>query len=179
MLGPLPLSSARVVVELGSGTGVMTQALLRRIPFNATLFAFEINPRFSRYLRSAVSDPRLVVVNASAETLRQELSGSGCKHVDAVVSSLALGFMSDPQRRTILGEISSVLHKDGAFTQYQYLHGLELRDGQLSRFDVAKLLRRHFRSVQRKIIWRNLPPAFVFVCRKPWCSERLMACPTE
>jgi hypothetical protein len=34
-----------------------------------------------------------------------------------------------------------------------------------------QLLRRHFRSVQRRIVWRNLPPAFVFMCRGSLCAE--------
>src|ERR1035437_5900465 len=67
MLGHVSLERARVVVEVGPGTGAMTQALLNLIPFDATLLAFEINSRFSRYLKSHISDPRLVVINASAE----------------------------------------------------------------------------------------------------------------
>jgi phospholipid N-methyltransferase len=54
MVRPLPLKRARIVVEVGPGTGVMTRALLDVIPFEATLLAFEINPRFSRYLKSNV-----------------------------------------------------------------------------------------------------------------------------
>jgi phospholipid N-methyltransferase len=94
MLQPLPLKKTKVVVELGSGTGVMTQALLNLIPFDATLFAFEINPRFLQHLKSTVSDPRLVLINASAESIELELRRRGYRRADAVVSSLALGFMS-------------------------------------------------------------------------------------
>src|SRR4030095_6761995 len=46
MIEPLPLAQAKLVVEFGPGTGVMTRALLKRIPTDATLLAFEINPRF-------------------------------------------------------------------------------------------------------------------------------------
>src|SRR5438445_1066865 len=66
MLRPLPTTNARVVIELGPGTGVMTRALLDLLPFDATLLAFEINPRFARHLRSTISDPRLVVIHARA-----------------------------------------------------------------------------------------------------------------
>jgi hypothetical protein len=34
-----------------------------------------------------------------------------------------------------------------------------------------KLLHQYFRSVQRRVIWRNLPPAFVFVSREALCGE--------
>ena len=170
MLRPLPLKSARVVVELGPGTGAMTQALLNLIPFDATLLAFEINSRFSRHLRSNVSDSRLDVINASAETLRKEVHRRGYERVDAAVSSLALGFMPDWQRRAFLSELGNLLGEAGVFTQFQYFHALQLKNGQVRRFDLTELLHKYFHSVQRRVIWRNLPPAFVFVCRRPLCA---------
>ena len=167
MLGPLPLERARVVVEVGPGTGAMTQALLNLIPLDATLLAFEINSRFSRYLRSNVSDSRLDVINASAEMLKKEVHRRGYQRVDAVVSSLALGFMPAWQRRAFLSKLGSLLGEAGVFTQYQYFHRLQLKNGQVRKFDLVQLLHRYFSSVQRRIIWRNLPPAFVFACRGP------------
>lgn len=165
MLRPLQLENARVVVELGPGTGVMTRAMLEVLPADAKLLTFEINPRFARHLRSTIDDSRLVVIHARAEALLEELSRRGYRHVDAMLSSLAMGLMSDRERHALLSEISVSLRKRGTFTQYQYLHGLQLRDRQLSKFDMSGLLGRYFRSVQRKITWRNLPPAFVFTCR--------------
>jgi phosphatidylethanolamine/phosphatidyl-N-methylethanolamine N-methyltransferase len=170
MLGPLALERARVVVEVGPGTGAMTQALLKSIPIDATLLAFEINSRFSRYLRSNVSDSRLDVINVSAEMIKKEVHRRGYERVDAVVSSLALGFMPEWQRRAFLNELGSLLGEAGVFTQYQYLHRLQLKNGQVRRFDLVQLLERYFSSVQRRLIWRNLPPAFVFACRGPLSS---------
>jgi phosphatidylethanolamine/phosphatidyl-N-methylethanolamine N-methyltransferase len=167
MVRPLPLKRARIVVEVGPGTGVMTRALLEMIPFEATLLAFEINPRFSRYLKSHVPDSRLEIINASAETFRFEVHRHGHDHVDAVVSSLALGFMPAAQRQAFLSEVGNLLDDLGVFTQYQYIHSLQMKNGQVRRFDLEQLLRRYFRSVQRTMIWRNLPPAFVFVCKGP------------
>jgi len=168
MLGPLPLKKASTVVEVGPGTGVITRALLERLPFDATLLAFEINPRFSRLLKSTVPDTRLSLINTSAEKLSEELHGRGIYDVDAVVSSLALGMMPAWQRRHFLCGVCSLLSEKGVFTQYQYIHSMQvMRNGHLKRFDLEKMLRRYFRSVQRKMIWRNLPPAFVFICKSP------------
>jgi phosphatidylethanolamine/phosphatidyl-N-methylethanolamine N-methyltransferase len=166
MLEPLSLETAKLAVELGPGTGVMTRALLQALPRDATLLAFEINDRFTRHLRTTVSDPRLIVINAPAEALRKELNRRGYPRVDAILSSLALGLMSNQQRQRILGEASAALSGAGIFTQYQYLHSLQFRDWQLSKLDLSRLLARYFRSVERKIIWPNLPPAFVFACRE-------------
>jgi phosphatidylethanolamine/phosphatidyl-N-methylethanolamine N-methyltransferase len=166
MLGPLSLERARVVVELGPGTGVMTQALLDLLPGGSHLLAFEINPRFAAYLKSNVRDSRLTVLDASAERLFQEVGARGYRRVDAVVSSLALGLMPDRARRDFLDGLVNILG-DGTFTQFQYLHCLEMSSGRIRRFDLALLLRQYFGSVRQRIIWRNLPPAFVFACRGP------------
>jgi phosphatidylethanolamine/phosphatidyl-N-methylethanolamine N-methyltransferase len=171
MLKPLPLKKARVVVEIGPGTGAMTQALLQQIPFDATLLAFEINSRFCEHLKSNVCDARLDVIHAGGEMLRKEVRRRGHESVDAIVSSLAMGLMSNRQRCTFLSELGSLLGDAGVFTQYQYFHGLQVENGRLKRFDLEHLLRRYFRSVQRKVVLRNLPPAFVFVCRGPLSLE--------
>jgi phosphatidylethanolamine/phosphatidyl-N-methylethanolamine N-methyltransferase len=143
----------------------MTHALLNLIPSDATLLAFEINSRFSRYLKTRISDPRLVVINASAETLQKEVDRRGYERVDAVVSSLALGLMSDRNRRAFLGGLASLLGEAGVFTQYQYVYRLQMKNTRIRRFCLARLLQAYFSSVQRRTIWRNLPPAFVFACR--------------
>ena len=166
MLEPLSLETAKLAVELGPGTGVMTRALLQALPRDATLLAFEINDRFTRHLRATVSDPRLIVINAPAEALRKELNRRGYPRVDAILSSLALGLMSNQQRQRILDEASGALSGAGIFTQYQYLHCLQFSDWQLRKFDLERLLAQYFRCVERKVIWPNLPPAFVFACRE-------------
>lgn len=174
MLGPLPLKTARVVVEVGPGTGAMTHALLDLIPREATLLAFEINPRFARYLKSRIPDPRLVVINGSAEMLQKEVDRRGYERVEAVVSSLALGLMSDTKRRAFVGGLARLLGDTGVFTQYQYAHRLQMTNGRIRKFCLARLLRAYFSSVQRTTIWRNLPPAFVFACRgaRPFTAAR-------
>ena len=165
MLQPLALGNAQVAVEFGPGTGVMTRALLEALPRDARLLAFEINPRFVRYLRTAVADPRLEVIAAPAEALGKELRRRGYERVDAILSSLALGLMREPQRRELLVEIRGCLSDAGVFTQYQYVHGLQFSDRQLSKLDLSGLFASYFHSVRRKIIWPNLPPAYVFACQ--------------
>lgn len=171
MLRPLPLEKARVVVELGCGTGAMTRALLKQLPPDATLLAFEINPRFTRYLKLTVSDPRLVLIDNAAQTVGQELQQRGFQRAEAVLSSLGLAFMPEAERDVFLGDLSSLLTDDGVFTQYHYVHGMQFQNGQLRPFDMTRLLQRHFGSVEKTIVWRNLPPAYVFVCRVPLRRE--------
>jgi phospholipid N-methyltransferase len=166
MVDPLPLRRAKVVVELGCGTGTVTRALLEQMPRESVLLAFEINPRFSRYLREQIADPRLEVLTTSAENIRQEVHRRGFKHVDAVASSLALSLMSDQLKHDILSESGGVLRPGGVFTQYLYLHGIQWQGGKPGLFAGAQVLRRYFREVQQTIVWPNFPPAFVYSCRR-------------
>src|SRR6266446_5026076 len=69
MLEPLTLANTRVALELGAGTGAITHALLDQLPPNATLLVFEINPRFFDCLKRSISDPRVILINSSAENL--------------------------------------------------------------------------------------------------------------
>ena len=69
MLEGVPISGVRTVVELGAGAGAITRVLLKSLQPQATLLAFEINPEFISYLQESFSDPRLVLLNARAESL--------------------------------------------------------------------------------------------------------------
>jgi len=167
MLRPVPFENARVIVEFGCGTGVITRALLQQMRRDATLLAFEIKPRFIRHLRTNISDPRLTVIDARAEAVQTELRRRGYAQADAILSSLALGFMTDRQIQELLGAISASLSTSGIFTQYHYVHGLRLSERRLSKLHLWQTLQQYFRTVERRTVWANLPPAFVFACREP------------
>ncbi len=164
MVGPLPLSSAHVAVELGAGTGVMTRALLEELPRRATLLAFEINPRFFNYLKKTFCDPRLILINESVENIEEELRKRGYDHAEAVLSSLGLGFMSERKRRRIFEGLMPFVRPHTVLTQYQYIHGLQFSNGRLRRLSLRPLLSDYFGSVESRIIWRNIPPAYVYTC---------------
>ncbi len=166
MLQPLVFEPGCVVVELGPGTGVMTRALLEALPPASTLLAFEISDRFYGYLKGKFPDQRLVLLNTGAQHLQDELNKRGYERVDAIVSSLALGFFSNADRRRLLESFITVMDDQTIFTQYQYMQGMEMQNGKLRRFSVQPLLEEYFDTVRCKTVWRNIPPAFVFACRK-------------
>lgn len=166
MLEGLPVNETRTVVELGAGTGAITQVLLETLPPQATLLAFEINPEFISYMEKRFSDPRLVLVNAPAESLGDELRQRGLHRIDAVVSSLSLRFMPDHRQRILQDALAPFMDTRSVYTQYQYLHGVRLENGKILRHSSLPFLREYFGSIQCRTIWRNLPPARVFTCRE-------------
>jgi phosphatidylethanolamine/phosphatidyl-N-methylethanolamine N-methyltransferase len=172
MLEGFPIETARTVVELGAGTGAITRVLLERLPRHATLLAFEINPELINCLKESFSDPRLVLVNSSAENLGHVLRRRGYDRVDAVVSSLSLRFMPDDRQRLLLEALDPFIDEKSVFTQYQYIHGLRFENGKAQRHSSLPILNQHFDSVRCRTIWRNLPPARVFTCLRKTHQEQ-------
>ena len=68
------LSHAKAVVELGPGTGTVTQALLDAMPADARLFAVEIDGPLLEATARRLPDPRLVPIHGSAADIPKLLA---------------------------------------------------------------------------------------------------------
>lgn len=154
LLADFDWSKASTVVEYGPGTGVVTRALLARLGPEARLFAFEINGDFVAYLRQSITDPRLTVVEASAEDVAAVLAKHGLAQCDAAVSSLPFSIMPPRVRLRIIAATGKVLAPGAMLVGYQYSTRW-LRE-----------LRRGFKHVTVRFEPRNWPPAFVFTARQ-------------
>lgn len=146
------LDHARVVVELGPGTGGTTQALLRSLRPDATLLAIEINPRLAERVRERIADPRLIVHCGSAEDIAGALAAHGLGAPDAVISGIPFSTMPRPIALAILRSIRDGLSPTGRFVAYQ------VRDR------VAVLAREVFGrpSSHVELEVRNVPPMRVY-----------------
>ncbi len=174
MVAPLRERSPRLVVEFGPGTGVMTRELLRLMPPDGILLAFEVSQRFVTYLRDTVEDPRLRVVPAGAETAPAELRRHGYKDVDAVVSSLGIALMDQQGADTIFRPLLPWLAGDAVMTQFQYVSRVRVSGSRVERFDAGALMARYFHAVESKLVLRNLPPAIVFTCRQARMDQKAL-----
>ncbi len=144
----------RVVVELGGGVGTITRAILKRLPAHSRLYVFEINERFVRELRK-IHDTRLVVCERSAEDIDPALFGG---RVDCVISSLPFSSCGQAFRQRVLSALQKTLSPDGVFLQYQY--------APIS----YRFFKKAFEDVTIEFELRNVPPAFIYRCRKPICA---------
>jgi phospholipid N-methyltransferase len=166
LIRPIDFRDVRTLVELGPGTGAITNAILRRMRPDAKLIAVDINHTFIHHLRTTCHDPRLIPVCGSAANLRSQLAQHDLGPVDAVVSSLGLSAMDQRLRRSIMREIGICLVPGGTMTQYQYRGNLDMPKFKIRGFDEAHFLRKFFTDVSvSHVIW-NVPPALVFTCRK-------------
>ena len=170
MVDQVNFRNVRNLVELGSGTGVITQEILRRMSPDSRLFALEINRNFVRHLRTCCQDPRLAVLHVDASELLNQLALHNARTVDVVISSLGLTGMSSEHRTRIVRQAEACLAPSGIMMQFQYVTSLtplpDLRNRQLRRFQEGEFLRRYFPRVSAKPVFLNLPPALVFTCHK-------------
>ncbi len=147
------VANARVVVELGPGTGGTTRALLHALPPDAKLLAIEIDPRFAAILRGS-REPRLIVHEGSADALPAVLRQHGLGAPDVVVSGIPFSTMEPALASRIAAAIHEALPAGGRFVAYQ------VRDR------VHDVARPFFGRARVEVELRNIPPMRIFSWRK-------------
>jgi phospholipid N-methyltransferase len=152
VLEPIDWQRARVIVEYGPGVGSITKEILRRMRPDAHLVAIETNRDFVEFLRNALPDPRLHVVQDSAAEVEAVLRRLHLAPASYIVSGIPFSTMSDALRMDIVRTTRAALEPGGAFLVYQFS----------SR--VLPDLQRTFQVVQRGFQPLNVLPAHLFVC---------------
>lgn len=142
-------TGAQRLIELGAGTGAITEALCRHHP-NVPTWAVEMEPQLAQHLRERF--PQVEVHAAAAhEVLREAEHRPG---PDVLVSSLP--FRSLPPRLRLRSSLAIerflIQHPARRLVQYTYLSCVpfNLRLGASLRWR------------QLEVVWRNLPPARVW-----------------
>ncbi|HEX4618293.1 MAG TPA: methyltransferase domain-containing protein [Steroidobacteraceae bacterium] len=153
LLNPVDWARARVIVEYGPGVGVITAEVLRRMRPDALLIAIEMNPDFVSYLRGALTDTRLRVVEGSAESVEEILGRFGQHQADYIISGIPFSTIPAPLRERILRRTRAALAPGGAFLLYQFSTR------------VLEDLKRIFGYVGRKFEPLNVLPAHLFFCQ--------------
>nr|VFK44138.1 MAG: Phospholipid N-methyltransferase [Candidatus Kentron sp. TC] len=148
------IDTAKLVVELGPGTGGTTRALLNALRDDARLVAIEINSNFASWLRSRLHDPRLIVHEGSAEDLHRILAKYGLEAADVVLSGIPFSTMSRTAGIAILNTVKQALCPGGRFVAYQMRDRVEALGCQL------------FGQARVQIEIRNIPPMRVFTWQK-------------
>lgn len=161
MVDEASLEGASVIVEYGPGTGPMTRELLARKPAHAKLIAIERNDEFVALLRQ--QHPELDLVHDTVQELPNILAARGEQTTDRVVSSLPWVSFEPDLQRDIITTTRDALSEGGLFVTFAYVQGLALPRAWRFR----SLLRELFSDVkQSDVIWANVPPAFIYTCRK-------------
>ena len=139
------------VIELGPGTGPVTEALIEHGVNPARLVLLEFNPTFCQLLQQRF--PEATVVHADAYRLRESLGSLTRHEAAAVVSGLPLMTKPLRMRMRLLREALALLQPNAPFVQFTYAVVPP----------IPKLSGVKVEASER--IWRNMPPARVWVYR--------------
>jgi phosphatidylethanolamine/phosphatidyl-N-methylethanolamine N-methyltransferase len=150
------------IVELGPGTGPVTQALLERGIAPERLVLVEFEPSFCNLL--ARKFPGVKVVRGDAYHLTQTLGELPLKPA-AIVSSLPLLTKPEVARIALMRQAFELMGPDGRFIQFTY--------GAKSPIPTHLNESLHIRTQSLSPIWLNLPPARIFIYRHAECLERI------
>jgi phosphatidylethanolamine/phosphatidyl-N-methylethanolamine N-methyltransferase len=137
-----------LVIELGPGTGVVTQALLQRGVPADRLVAIEQEPNFAQLMRERF--PAIQLCQRDAVNFEHCLQ-AGAK-VAVIVSGLPLLNFPLEVRRSLLRRALACQDSGGSFIQLSYSWRPPVAP------EPNMLL-------SKKIVWRNFPPAHVWTYR--------------
>ena len=155
------LPKAKMVLEYGPGTGVFTKRILERMPADARFVAIELNSKLAEIFHQR--HPELTLVEDSVANVGAICQRLGLGKVDCIVCGLPWASFPESLQTRILDQMMAVMSPQGQFVTFAYLQGLLLPPGR--RF--AALLPKYFTQVSKsRIVWLNLPPAFVYQCRR-------------
>jgi phosphatidylethanolamine/phosphatidyl-N-methylethanolamine N-methyltransferase len=147
------IKSTGPVVELGPGTGAITNALIEHGIDQKRLVLVEYNPGFCALLRDRY--PQATVVQGDAYALRDSLWNVLSLPASAVVSGLPLVTKPMLTRLKLIRDAFVALAPGAPFVQFTY--------------SVAPPIPKSLPGVSTEAserIWMNLPPARVWVYRK-------------
>lgn len=147
------INSEGPIVELGPGTGAITNALIQHGVDQSRLVLVEYSPNFCALLRERY--PQATVVQADAYSLRDALWDALKVPASAIVSGLPLVTKPMLTRLRLIRESFAVMSPGAPFIQFTY--------------SVAPPIPKSLPGVQTEAserIWMNLPPARVWVYRK-------------
>jgi len=149
------IGDARMVVELGPGTGGTTSAFLRAMASTAQLLAIELDSEFHQRLLASIRDARFNVELGSAERLAEFLKARWLPAPDAIISGIPFSTMPPEVSDRVASSVARVLRPGGRFVAYQV------------RAHVSGFVSPYLGKPEKKWEVVNVPPVRVFTWVKP------------
>lgn len=150
-------AQAKVVVELGAGTGAITDIILAAAPADCKILSFESDADFARVLRKRFANNKnLQIIEGNACTFDQELVKQGIAKADYIVSGLGVPSLSPQNQSLLFAAVAAKLSPQGSYNQ-------------ITEFPLIFLsfYKRHFKDVRFIFEPRNIPPGGVYICKTP------------
>ena len=160
MIKSAKVAEAKNLLELGPGTGAFTREITRTLPQGSNYLGLDMNPAFIASLKSQFPTLRFEQAAAQDFDYGSYLSDEG---FDTIVSGLPWAALPESIQTALLERIFSVLKPGGIFATFVYTGIHWLPRGQKFR----RLLTSRCPQVKlTATVWRNFPPAFVYIASK-------------
>ncbi|CAG9296517.1 class I SAM-dependent methyltransferase [Celerinatantimonas diazotrophica] len=154
MVEQIDFNSARCIVEIGPGTGVFTDLLIKRRSDHCEIILIETNEVFVQQLNERYGHlDNVRIIHDSGEKINLYKMKYGIEHIDYIVSGIPFSSLPAQVSTNILSTVNKALSPNGRFILFQY--SLMKVKTITTWFDIT--------FIERS--WANLPPAYVFTCR--------------
>jgi len=148
-------TTARVVVELGAGTGPITKVIAEKVRSETRVIVLERDPDFCRLLKERYGlIPNFEVIEGDVRDLATMLRDRGISKVDNIVSGLPIPSFPKELQSTFFQVVRDVLAPTGEFSQITELA-----------FVYQGLYKKYFDHVKFVFEPRNFPPAGAYHCK--------------
>ncbi|HEY4265411.1 MAG TPA: methyltransferase domain-containing protein [Micropepsaceae bacterium] len=145
----MDLNQAGPILELGPGTGAITEAILRRGVPPDRLTVIEYDPAFARQIAARFHGVNVIL--GDAFELGKLLAERGSQRFSAIVSGIPLLNFTPEKRRSLLEGSFEHLRPGGPFVQFSYGFQAPVSAPAGATARLAAF------------VWRNIPPARVWV----------------
>ena len=147
--------NARVLVELGAGTGPITRVIAERARPDCKVIALERDRDFAEILRAKFrGQGNLEVVEGDVRDLAEILAEREIERADYVISGLPVPSFPRDLQRDLFRVVKRVLAPGGTYNQITELPWV-----------YQGLYRKFFDDVRFAFEPRNFPPAGAYFCR--------------
>jgi phospholipid N-methyltransferase len=148
-------NTAKVVVELGAGTGPITRVLAERAPASCRVLVIERDSDFARLLRERFAHlSHFEVIEGDCRELDRMLAERNIDRADAIISGLPVPSFPQDLQRELFRVVKRVLQPGGSYNQITEIPWV-----------YQGLYRRYFEEVRFVFEPRNVPPAGAYYCR--------------
>lgn len=154
VLAPIDFSRPGTIVELGAGTGPITEMILERIQPHHRFVAVENDADFCEVLRRRF--PHTTLLQADASRIEGPLSNLGIERVDYVISGLPTPNLPPRAQVKLMQWLRKCLTPGGMFVQIT-----------VAPLVYRRFYARVFQRVEYRMVWLNLPPGGVYYCSNP------------
>lgn len=145
----IDLASDGAILEIGAGTGVVTQTLLEAGVPRDRLYVLELDKRLAEFLQQRF--PGVAIINGNAADAARLIPPHLVGKISTVVSSLPIRMFPFAVQKAITDAAFEVLTPGAAFIQYTYPAKPPLPSAALG-----------LKAEWKGHIWINVPPAAVW-----------------